>query len=247
MSSVMKGVLAVVAVGIAVGVFMVFQPERMSEKDFAQAMAAQKKLDGVKEAEKPASSETPKEEAKPADAKSAEPTTGGPNVFKVKFECSNGSFTVECHRDWAPLGVARFEELVKSDFFTEARFFRVVPGFVVQFGLSGNPVTNLEWRDARIKDDPVVETNSAGTLTFATSGPNSRTSQLFINLADNPRLDGMGFSPFGKVIEGMDVVKAINPEYGEQPNQGMIQEEGNTYLKQAFPRLDYIKSATIIP
>lgn len=169
-----------------------------------------------------------------------------PDTFKVKFECTNGEFTVECIKEWAPLGVERFYQLVKEGYFDDTGFFRVVPNFVVQFGLAADPKVTSQWRTKTIKDDPVKQTNAPGTLTFATSGPNSRTTQLFINLVDNKRLDGMGFSPFGKVVEGMDVVKKINPEYGERPQQGMITAEGNAYLKKNFPKMDLIKKATLV-
>ncbi|MBI5094347.1 MAG: peptidylprolyl isomerase [Candidatus Hydrogenedentes bacterium] len=167
-------------------------------------------------------------------------------VFNVEFECSNGTFTIECHGAWAPLGAARFKELVEAGFFSELRFFRVVPNFIVQFGISGDPGTAATWRDKRIADDPVTQTNAAGTLTFATAGPKTRTTQLFINLKDNAFLDSQGFSPFGKVTSGMDVVKAITAEYGEKPDQGQIQSRGNAYLTEKFPKLDYIKSARVV-
>lgn len=170
-----------------------------------------------------------------------------PDVFKVKFECTNGDFVVECHRDWAPLGVDRFYELVQSAFFDNSSFFRVIPNFVVQFGLAADPAVTAKWKNNRIKDDPVTESNKEGYITFATSGPNSRTTQLFINTGNNQRLDTMGFSPFGKVIEGLDVVKAINSEYSEKPNQAMITKDGNTYLKTNFPNLDFIRKATLVP
>src|SRR5262249_1042731 len=147
----------------------------------------------------------------------------------------------------------RFYNLVRSGFFTEVEFFRVIPGFMCQFGIHGDPKVAATWREARIQDDPVKGGNTRGALTFATAGPNTRTTQLFINFGDNSRLDSMGFSPFGKVIEGMDVVDKINGEYGEGapggrgPNQGRIQQEGNAYLKKDFPNLDYIKSASIVP
>jgi len=169
-----------------------------------------------------------------------------PDTFKVKFECTNGEFTVECFKEWAPLGVERFYQLVREGYFDDTGFFRVVPNFVVQFGLAADPQVTAKWRTKSITDDPVKQTNAPGTITFATSGPNSRTTQLFINLVDNKRLDGMGFSPFGKVIEGMDVVKKINPEYGERPQQGMITAEGNAYLKKNFPKMDFIKKATLV-
>ena len=261
-------VVVILLTAIVVGIVVLTQlkPPRLTASTLERASEVQRKLDQeatMKVAQaQPAPAEAVKpQEAKPAEAakpqeppKSAEaakpqeaPKAEGGNVFKVKFECSNGTFVVECHRDWAPLGAARFEQLVKEGFYNECRFFRVVPGFVVQFGLSGDPALNKKWRSERIKDDPMKQSNLPGTVTFATSGPNTRTTQLFVNLGSNARLDGMGFTPFGKVVEGMDVATAINAEYRETPNQGMIQEQGNDYLTKAFPKMDYIKSATIVP
>ena len=168
-----------------------------------------------------------------------------PATFKAVFSTTAGDFVIEVTRDLAPHGVDRFYNLVHNGFFDNQRFFRVVPGFVVQFGIHGDPQVSAAWRDANIPDDPVKGTNARGTITFATAGPNTRTTQLFINYRDNGRLDSMGFSPFGKVIEGMDVVDKINSEYGEQPSQGKIQAEGNAYLESKFPKLDYIKTARI--
>ena len=167
---------------------------------------------------------------------------------KVKFECSCGDFTVEVLPEWAPLGAARFLELAGLDFFNEVRFFRVVTKprpFIVQFGISGDPEVAAEWRDKNIADDPVNTSNAEGTLTFATAGPGTRTSQLFINYGDNSFLDGQGFSPIGRVVEGMDVVRAIYDGYGEKPDQSMLQRAGNGYLKEQFPELDYIKSVEV--
>jgi peptidyl-prolyl cis-trans isomerase A (cyclophilin A) len=175
-----------------------------------------------------------------------------PETFKVKFETSKGDFVVEVQRDQAPIGADRFYNLVQNGFFDDVRFFRVLPGFVAQFGLNGDPKVNEVWREARIKDDPVKGTNAKGTLTFATAGPDTRTTQLFINLVDNQRLDGMGFAPFGKVVEGMDVVDKLYGGYGEGaprgrgPNQGAIVSQGNEYLKKNYPDLDYIKSTTVL-
>jgi peptidyl-prolyl cis-trans isomerase A (cyclophilin A) len=168
-----------------------------------------------------------------------------PNTFKVRFTTTQGVFEVEAHREWSPLGADRFYNLVRHGYFTNAHFFRVVPGFVVQFGLNANPAVNTVWRGASIQDDPVKQTNAKGSLTFATSGPNSRTTQLFINLGENTRLDGMGFSPFGNVITGMDVVEKLYSAYGEAPDQGRIQAEGKTYLDKEFPLLDSIKTARV--
>ncbi|MFN5075086.1 MAG: peptidylprolyl isomerase [Planctomyces sp.] len=174
-------------------------------------------------------------------------STKAPDKFRVKFETSCGDFTVEVQRDWAPLGADRFHELVQAGFYDECRFFRVVPGFVVQWGMNGDPAVYAKWKDREIKDDKVTQSNREGMITFASRGPNTRTCQLFINLADNERLDDLGFAPFGKVLEGLDVVKNITSEYGQRPQQPLLQEEGNAYLKKEFPKMDYIKKATVVP
>jgi peptidyl-prolyl cis-trans isomerase A (cyclophilin A) len=176
-----------------------------------------------------------------------------PAVYKAKFDTSKGSFVIEAHRDWAPNGADRFYNLVKNGFFNNDRFFRVISGFMVQFGINGDPKISQVWREASIKDDPVKQSNARGFVTFATAGPNTRTTQVFINFDDNSALDGQGFAPFGKVVSGMDVVDALFSGYGEGaprgigPEQGRVQDEGNAYLNQDFPKLDYIKKATIEP
>lgn len=170
-----------------------------------------------------------------------------PDTFNARFETSAGAFTVQVTRAWSPLGADRFYNLVKNGFFDGTRFFRVVPGFVVQFGLSGDPAISARWHLASIADDPVIQHNTRGTITFATAGPSTRTTQLFVNFADNLNLDGMGFSPFGKVVDGMGVVDKIYSGYGEQPDQGQIEAQGNAYLAQRFPKLDSIAKATIVP
>ena len=178
------------------------------------------------------------------------PPTGdstAPASYHVRFQTSAGVFVVEVTRAWAPLGADRLYTLVRQGFFKGTRFFRVVPGFVVQFGLSGSPTVSAKWRSAAIPDDPVTQRNQRGTLTFATAGPNTRTSQLFINYGDNSRLDAMGFAPVGQVVQGMDVVDRIYARYGERPEQGRIEAEGNKYLAAQFPRLDSIIRATIVP
>jgi peptidyl-prolyl cis-trans isomerase A (cyclophilin A) len=170
-----------------------------------------------------------------------------PAIFKAKFTSTAGDFVVEVHRDWAPLGADRFYNLVRYGYFTDAAFFRVIPGFVVQFGLSANPAVNKVWHTAKIQDDPVVQSNKRGRLVFATAGPNTRTTQIFINYADNARLDGMGFAPFGTVVTGMDVVDKMFANYGESPRQDLITEQGDAYLKAHFPDMDKIKMARVLP
>jgi peptidyl-prolyl cis-trans isomerase A (cyclophilin A) len=168
-----------------------------------------------------------------------------PATFKARFETSKGAFVIQVNRDWAPNGADRFYNLVKSGFFDDTRFFRVVPNFMVQFGVNGDPKVSPAWMNARIPDDPVKQSNKLGYATFATSGPNSRTTQMFINFKDNAFLDSQGFSPFGQVVSGMDVVNKIHSGYGEQPNQGAIQQQGNAYLNSQFPQLDFVRKATI--
>lgn len=168
-----------------------------------------------------------------------------PAVFRARLTTTGGDIVVEVTRAWAPLGADRFYNLVKNGFFTDAAFFRVVPNFVVQFGLSARPEVSQAWEAARLKDDPVTQTNRRGSLTFATAGPGTRTTQLFINLVDNARLDAMGFSPFGQVVQGMDVVEKIYSGYGETPDQGRITKEGKSYLDKEFPKLDSVKTAVI--
>lgn len=168
-----------------------------------------------------------------------------PDSYRARFTTTKGDFVVEVTRAWSPLGADRFYNLVKYGFFTDAAFFRVVPNFVVQFGLSANPEISKAWEHANIKDDPVKQTNRRGSVTFATAGPNTRTTQLFLNLVDNPRLDSMGFAPIGTVVEGMDVVDKLYSGYGETPNQSRITNEGKAYLDKSFPQLDSIKAAVI--
>ncbi|HSW49538.1 MAG TPA: peptidylprolyl isomerase [Bryobacteraceae bacterium] len=174
-----------------------------------------------------------------------------PDTYQVAFETSKGVFVVQVIRDWAPRGADRFYELVFMKFYDGARFYRVVPRFVVQFGLKGVPAADRHWSTMYIPDDPVTQNNARGTLSFAMAGAATRTTQVFINLQDNFRLDTMGFAPFGEVVSGMDVVDQLFKGYGDAPpsgagpEQSRIREEGNEYLERSFPRLDYIKTGTI--
>jgi peptidyl-prolyl cis-trans isomerase A (cyclophilin A) len=170
-----------------------------------------------------------------------------PDNYRVQFTTTKGNIVIEIHRDWAPLGADRFYNLVRNGFFTDAAFFRVVPNFIVQFGLSANPAVNKVWQNTNFRDDPVKESNKRATLTFATAGPNTRTTQLFINLKDNAPLDGQGFAPFGTVVEGMDAVDKIYPGYGERPDQGKLTAEGKAYIDKNFPMLDRITAAKVLP
>ena len=174
-----------------------------------------------------------------------------PPVYKAKFDTTKGVFVIEVQRDWAPNGADRFYNLVKNGFYDNVRFFRVISGFMVQFGIHGDPKISAPWREAQLKDDPVKQSNKRGYITYAMAGPNTRTSQVFINFGDNASLDSQGFSPFGRVVTGMEVVDKLNAEYGEGaprgrgPDQSRMQMEGNAYLTKDFGRLDYVTKATI--
>lgn len=172
-----------------------------------------------------------------------------PASFDVSFTTTKGTFLVSVRRAWAPRGADRFYNLVEAGFYNGNEFFRVVKGFVVQFGISGDPKVSSAWQSANIPDDPVKTSNTVGTLTFADAGPNTRTTQLFINLANNgPSLDGQGFAPFGKVTKGMAVVEKLYAGYGEAPSnaQPRIASQGNAFLKKRFPKLDSILRARLV-
>ena len=226
---------------------------KAAEPKAAAPKAAEPKAAAPKAAEPKAAE--PKAAAPKAAADLTKPASvakTAPDSYKVKMETTKGSFVIEVTRKWAPNGADRFFSLVDAGYFTDVRFFRVIAGFMAQFGIHGDPKVAAAWRPARITDDPVVESNKRGYVTFATAGPNTRTTQLFINFRNNGNLDRMGFAPIGKVISGMEIVDAIHSGYGEGaprgrgPSQGRLQTEGNTYLKSDFPDLDYIKSATIV-
>jgi len=170
-----------------------------------------------------------------------------PSSYRVRVETSKGPFVVEVTRAWAPRGADRFHELVRIGYFRGVRFFRMVPGFVVQFGIHGDPAVNAVWDTATIPDDPRTTGNTRGTVAFAASGPGSRATQLFISTGDNRRvLDRQGFAPIGRVVEGLDVVTALNAEYGEEPNPIRAVRQGNRYFARWFPALDSIVSATVV-
>ena len=174
-----------------------------------------------------------------------------PPTYKARFETSKGAFVIDVTREWAPNGADRFYNLVKNGFYDGVRFFRVLDGFMAQFGINGDPKISAAWREARIQDDPVKQSNRRGFVTYAMAGPHTRTSQIFINYGDNSALDRQNFSPFGRVSSGMEVVDALYNGYGEGaprgqgPDQGRVQMEGNAYLTKNFPRLDFVKKATI--
>jgi len=183
--------------------------------------------------------------------KSPEMNMQAPATYQVNLATSKGDIVIEVHRDWAPKGADRFYDLVKNGFYDDVRFFRVISNFMVQFGISGDPKLSAVWRESTIDDDPAKKSNEEGYVTFATAGPNTRTTQVFINFKNNSFLDSQGFSPFGKVVKGMDVVNELYAGYGEGfpqgkgPSQGRLQSEGNPYLIKDFPKLDYIKTATV--
>ncbi len=194
--------------------------------------------------------------AAPTPASPFEPGNRGPAVFRVKIETTAGSFVIEAHRAWSPHGADRFHELVRDGYFNDSRFFRVVPGRWVQFGISGDPQTAERWRHRTIPDDPLVEHNTAGFVAFANTGPNTRSTEVYINTGDNSsRIDGEnGFAPFGQVVEGMDTVEKLYGGYGEHSGGGMraghqdpMFAGGNAYMDQAFPKLDKLIRATVLP
>jgi peptidyl-prolyl cis-trans isomerase A (cyclophilin A) len=179
-------------------------------------------------------------------------TEKAPDRFRVRFETTKGPFVIEVTRAWAPRGADRFYNLVRAGYYDDVAFFRVIGNFMVQFGINGDPAVNRVWRQAQIQDDPVTQSNKRGMVTYAMAGPDSRTTQLFINFKDNTGLDGQGFAPFGRVVEGLPVVDSLYPGYGEGapngmgPEQGRAQAEGNAYLKGSFPKLDFVKTARLV-
>jgi cyclophilin family peptidyl-prolyl cis-trans isomerase len=173
-------------------------------------------------------------------------TGPAPDSFRVAFETSRGNFVVAVNRSWAPNGADRFYQLAASHFFDDQRFFRVLSGYIAQFGASGDPKINEQWEGKKIPDDPRREKNLRGTISFASDGPGSRTHQLFVNLKDNPKLDAQDFVPIGRVVEGMSMLDSLNDDYGESPKYHLIATLGNSYLRRMFPRLDYIKTARVV-
>ena len=179
-------------------------------------------------------------------------TETAPDVFQARFETSKGDFVIEVHRDWSPKGADRFYNLVANGYYDDVHFFRVMAGFMVQFGIHGDSEVSAVWRDQRIDDDPVLQSNARGFVSYAMGGANTRTTQIFINFGDNSRLDAMGFSPFGQVVEGMEVVDQLYSGYGDTQPRGAgphpvaIQTRGNDYLDEDFPNLDFVRQATIV-
>jgi peptidyl-prolyl cis-trans isomerase A (cyclophilin A) len=246
-----RSIAKLIALGVVVALpaLLVARSQGGGEKQTPSKPAAQAPT-GAKPAPKPGTAKpaTAKPAASTATAALSTPsklTAVAPATYKVDFDTSAGPFVVEVTREWAPKGADRFYNLVRNGYYDGGRFFRVVPNFMVQFGLYGDPKIQAAWRNANIPDDPVKQSNKRGFITFATAGPNSRTTQVFINYKDNAFLDPQGFAPFGQVVSGMEVVDKINPEYREQPEQGLIQMQGNAYLMKSFPKLDYVKKASI--
>ena len=205
-------------------------------------------------------SEAAQEQAEQPDAEEAIPNVlltptalveTAPPLFHAHFETSKGDFTIEVHREWSPNGADRFYNLVSAGFYDDVRFFRVISGFMAQFGINGDPEVAAAWSEQRIQDDPVMQSNTRGFVSYAAGGPNTRTTQVFINYVDNSRLDNLGFSPFGQVVEGMEVVDELHAGYGEGapsgqgPSQQDLQRRGNAYLEESFPDLDYVVKATV--
>jgi len=237
-----------------VGAATVFMTLAVMGCDSARGDAEAAETQETVAAAQPDAATPTRQESKPLmNPSSSEMTATAPETFTVRFETSAGQFDVAVHREWSPNGADRFYNLVRNGYYDDVRFFRVLEGFMAQFGISGDPALNRAWRTAQIADDPVVQSNTRGRITYAKSNaPNSRTTQLFINFGDNSQLDDMGFAPFGEVVAGMDAVDALYSQYGEGapqgggPNQGKVQSEGNAYLEAEFPELDYIVRATVL-
>ena len=185
----------------------------------------------------------------PALLKPAALHAKAPAAFGVEFTTTRGTFVVTVHRSWAPRGADRFYNLVKAGFYDGTEFFRVHTGFVVQFGISGDPQVSKAWQNANIPDDPVKTSNTVGTITYADAGPNTRTTQVFVNLGKNAFLDSQGFAPFGEVTSGLPVVEKLYAGYGEAPTslQPQIASQGNAFLKKRFPKLDAVIRARVVP
>ncbi len=216
----------------------------------APAPVVEPVVDPVPEPEPDLKPAAAKEESGPNIKKPETFTATAPDEFSVKFETTKGDITILVHRAWSPLGVDRLYNMVEAGYFVETSFFRVIQGYIAQFGLHADPNISDPWLNATIKDEPVLQGNLRGRLTFAMGGPNSRSVQFFINMRDSSRLDSMGFGAIGEVTAGMDVVDSLFSGYGDKPptgpDQSRVMFEGNTYLKQDFPKLDFIKSATIV-
>jgi peptidyl-prolyl cis-trans isomerase A (cyclophilin A) len=204
----------------------------------------------------PADAAVAKSARAPADPKLLDPYAAeeeAPPVYKVKLDTTKGDVVIEVHREWAPRGADRFYNLVKLGFFDDVAFFRAIPKFMVQFGIHGHPDVSKAWKTATLKDDRRIQPNAKGSISFANSGKDTRSTQVFINYNDNTPLDPMGFAPFGKVIEGMGVVETLYQGYGEGepkgpgPDQRKIERDGNEYLRKSFPKLDWIEHATLMP
>ncbi len=221
----------------------IFLMSALTVASLGAAIQAQPKEQGVQ-------TNQPQSKPNPDPAKA---TAQAPEKFRVKLDTTKGPVVIEVVRAWAPKGADRFYNLVKLGFYTDIAFFRVIDGFMAQFGIHGDPAVSAKWRAAQIPDDPVKQSNLRGFVSYAMAGPNTRTTQLFINYADrNKQLDSSGFSPFGRVVEGMENIDNLYSGYGEGapsgkgPNQGLVQTQGNAYLRKSFPNLDYIKTATIV-
>lgn len=251
----MKGkfVTAAVVIAVLAGIVGInqFEPQRKTQEQYEAQLAVMQELEEIAALEDDGSGgrlissdmvEVAKAQAKVEMAEKK----ANAGDYTVRFECSNGDFVIEVESGLAPLGAAQFKKAVRDGVYDGARFFRVIAGALVQFGISGDPEKSAVWRKRTIEDDPVKGSNTRGTISFATSGPDSRTTQVFINFRENTQYDQMGFAPFGKVIEGMDVLEAIYSKDGQNPNQGVIQRKGNEYLESAYPNLDYINKATLI-